>query len=266
MTSCGQVDKVLPTSISDAAIREDTCVASVIRRAYGSLSSLVRLASRAESTSPSRPCMIGRDGSMSNLSTSSRPRSLVAISTGRRRVLATSRISTFASSESHSSMTMSRPSRKSPTVCGGDASRHDRHRKVWVELGDPPGTHHCLVHTKVEDRCGHSIQIRQLQVIEVGKPQLTAQALCRKGVGNRMSHAEADDADAKPAEAFELGGGDQVSISVKSEQPKCARTQNTDHRPAPGIVNPPDGLGAHIVAAEAVEAAAVRPAVGAHCR
>ena len=31
--SCGQVDKVLPTSISDAAIRDDTCDASVIRRA-----------------------------------------------------------------------------------------------------------------------------------------------------------------------------------------------------------------------------------------
>jgi hypothetical protein len=61
-----------------------------------------------------------------------------------------------------------------------------------------------------------------------------------------MSHAEADDADAKPAEPFELGGGDQISISVKSEQSNCARAQNTDHRPAPGIVNPSDGLGAHI--------------------
>jgi hypothetical protein len=62
-----------------------------------------------------------------------------------------------------------------------------------------------------------------------------------------MSHAEADDADAKPTEAFEFGRGDQISISVKSGQPKCARTQNTDHRPAPGIVNPPDRLGARIV-------------------
>jgi hypothetical protein len=62
-----------------------------------------------------------------------------------------------------------------------------------------------------------------------------------------MAHAEADDADAKPTEAFEFGRGDQISISVKSGQPKCARTQNADHRPAPGIVDPPDGLGAHIV-------------------
>jgi hypothetical protein len=61
-----------------------------------------------------------------------------------------------------------------------------------------------------------------------------------------MSHTEADDADAKPAEPFELGGGDQIFVSVKSEQSKCARAQNTDHRPAPGIVNPPDGLGAHV--------------------
>jgi hypothetical protein len=61
-----------------------------------------------------------------------------------------------------------------------------------------------------------------------------------------MSHAEADDADAKPTKPFQLGGGDQISVSVKSEQPKCARTQKTNHRPAPGIVNPPDGLGAHV--------------------
>jgi hypothetical protein len=61
-----------------------------------------------------------------------------------------------------------------------------------------------------------------------------------------MSHTETDNADAEPAEPFELGGGDQVSISVKSEQSKCARTQNTDHRPAPGKVNPSDGLGGHI--------------------
>jgi hypothetical protein len=60
-----------------------------------------------------------------------------------------------------------------------------------------------------------------------------------------MSDTEADDPYRKPTEAFELGGGDQISISVKSEQSKCARAQNTHHRPAPGIVNPPVGLGAH---------------------
>jgi len=59
-----------------------------------------------------------------------------------------------------------------------------------------------------------------------------------------MSHTEADDADTKPTEDFELGGGDQISIPVESEQSKCARAKNTHHRSAPGIVNPPDGLGA----------------------
>jgi hypothetical protein len=61
-----------------------------------------------------------------------------------------------------------------------------------------------------------------------------------------MSHTEPDDADAKPAEAFKLGGGDEISISVKSQQSKCARAQNADDRPAPGVVHPPDGLGGHI--------------------
>ena len=57
---------------------------------------------------------------------------------------------------------------------------------------------------------------------------------------------EPDHADAKPTEAFELGGGDQISIPVKAQQPKCARTENTDDRPAPGIVDPPDRLGRHL--------------------
>ena len=183
---------------------------------------------------------------MSNLSTSSRPRSLVAISTGRRRVLAhladehfrVERV-TFLDDDVEAV-------EKLVDRLRSDASLHHSHRKVWIELGDPPGTHDCLVHTQVEDRCGHPIEIGQLQVVEVGKPQLTAQALCRKGVGNGVSHTLADDADAEPAEAVELSGGDQMSIAVKSHLPKCARTQNTYHGPAPGIVGPASGLGRHI--------------------
>jgi hypothetical protein len=61
-----------------------------------------------------------------------------------------------------------------------------------------------------------------------------------------MADAEADDTDAKPAEAFEFGYGDQISVSVKTQQSKRARTQNTDHRPAPRKVNPSGGFGGHI--------------------
>jgi hypothetical protein len=32
-----------------------------------------------------------------------------------------------------------------------------------------------------------------------------------------MSHTEADNTDAKPTEPFELGGGDEVSVAVKSQ-------------------------------------------------
>jgi hypothetical protein len=59
-----------------------------------------------------------------------------------------------------------------------------------------------------------------------------------------MSHTEADDADAKPSQPFELGGGDQISVSVEPQPPKSVRAQNTDDRTTPGIVNPPDGLAA----------------------
>jgi len=58
-----------------------------------------------------------------------------------------------------------------------------------------------------------------------------------------MPHAEADGADANATEAVELVGGDQISVSVKSQQSKWARAQNADHRQAPWIVSPPSGLG-----------------------
>jgi len=61
-----------------------------------------------------------------------------------------------------------------------------------------------------------------------------------------MPHAEADGADANATEAVELVGGDQIPVSVKSQQSKCARAQNADHRQAPWIVSPPRGLGSHV--------------------
>jgi hypothetical protein len=61
-----------------------------------------------------------------------------------------------------------------------------------------------------------------------------------------MPHAEPNDADAESTEAVKLGGGDEISVSIKAQQSECARSQNTDHRPAPWVVHPPDRLGGHI--------------------
>ena len=68
-----------------------------------------------------RPADRGRSvgpGSRSNRSTSTRPRSLVAMRTGCRALARPLATSAFMSSESHSSTTMSSPSRNSPMVSG----------------------------------------------------------------------------------------------------------------------------------------------------
>jgi hypothetical protein len=61
-----------------------------------------------------------------------------------------------------------------------------------------------------------------------------------------MSDTEPDDADPKTAESIKLGVGDQILVSVKPQQPICARTKDTDHGPPPGIVSPSSGLGGHV--------------------
>jgi hypothetical protein len=72
------------------------------------------------------------------------------------------------------------------------------------------------VDAQLEDRRGHTIQFGHFKAIEVGKPQLTAQALCRKGIGVGVSHTPADDADAKPTLAVEFSRGDSIPVAVKS--------------------------------------------------
>ena len=63
--SWGQVDKAVPTSRTEAAIREERASASRIRRPNGIFSRTDSPATDAESMSPSSPWNSGRSGSRS---------------------------------------------------------------------------------------------------------------------------------------------------------------------------------------------------------
>ena len=111
--SWGQVDSVRPISASEAAPRAEVWPASTMSSTYGIFWGSGSDASMAAVTPGSRLWRIGRSGSRSKRSTSSRPRSLVSITTGTRCRRATSRRSIFMSIESHSSTRMSRPATNS---------------------------------------------------------------------------------------------------------------------------------------------------------
>ncbi len=114
--SCGHVETLSRTSTSDAAIRSDRLAASMIRSTYGTFCLVVRPRSSAEPTPPSSPWNGSRPGSRSKRSTSSIPRWLVAMTTGRRAARACSRSATFISSPSHSSTITSAPATNAAIV------------------------------------------------------------------------------------------------------------------------------------------------------
>ena len=103
--SCGQVVRVRPTSISDAAIRDDSRAASSHAQDVRNFVLLRQARQRRDVHIAQQAVQDRPGGSRSNRSTSTRPRSLVAIRTGRRRARAACRTRTFMSSESHSSTT-----------------------------------------------------------------------------------------------------------------------------------------------------------------
>ena len=209
----------------------------------GSFSRLLMPESNATSKSPSRPCKIGRCGSRSKRSTSTRPRSLVAISTGIRRARARSRRMAFMSNESHSSTTMSSPSRNSSTVSTVSPTSRTRTQEVWVELGDPAGSHLGLVQPEVQYGRRHPVEIGKLNAIEIRQPKLAAQALRGQGVRDDMPDAQTDDTDAQRAEPGLLLGGDHVPVAVQPDRSKRPRSQHRHNGPPPGVIRPPAGFG-----------------------
>ena len=134
------------------------------------------------------------------------PRSLVSINTGMPVTLASCRTRSFMSSESHSSISRSRPSRNARHRLFGEAVGKDLHLQVRVDLGDPPRGHQRLVDSDVEERRRHPVQVGQFEVVVVGQPQLTAQTLHRERVGDSVADAEPDDPDLQPTEPRLFGG------------------------------------------------------------
>ena len=181
--------------------------------------------------SPSSPWNIGRSGSRSNRSTSSTPRSLVSMITGICRSRAASRTRNFMSSESHSSMTRSSPSRNSPEVLRANAGRFDDDAQVRIDLGDSSRGDHRLVDARgpstlagIRFRFESSSVSKSARRISPAKPSIAITwAMVCPG-------AQSDDADAQRALTGLFGAGQLVAVAVESQRRERLRARAVARR------------------------------------
>ena len=200
-------------------------------------------ASDAASVSPSNPCRIGRSGSRSKRSTSIRPRSLVAISTGSLlalRLFADRRPSCPANRiprQRHPGRRGSRrscrsvsPAVNTRTVRYGSSSAIRRAART------------ALFTPRSSTVAGIRLRLDNSRVSKSASRISPQSPSCHQGVGDDVADAEPDDADPQPTEAALLVGGDQVAVAVQSQGAKSQRAQHAHDRTPPRIVGPAKGL------------------------
>ena len=209
---------------------------------YGTFCLVVRPPSSAELTSPSSPWNGGRSGSRSKRSTSSIPRWLVAITTGRPAARACSRRRTFISRPSHSSTITSAPATKSAIVVSSTPRGDGDDADVGIELGDLARGEHDLVHADVGDAAGDPVEVREIEHVEVGEPQLAADALVRDRRHHRAADREAGHGDAQPRQPPLLVRRDRVAVAVEAQLAVQRLGQDVHQPAAPRIEDPrPEG-------------------------
>ena len=69
-----------------------------------------------------------------------------------------------------------------------------------VELGDLPRGQHDLAHADVGEAAGHPVEVREVEDVEVGQPQLAADALVRHRGHDRAPDRQAGHGHAEPRE------------------------------------------------------------------
>ncbi len=134
------------------------------------------------------------------------------------------------------------PVEEGAQVLGGDALGDRHHPQVGVDLADPAGRHDRLVHPQVEDAARDAVEVGQLDVVEVGQPELAGQALHGQDVGDAVAGAQPDHPDPQGALAGLLGPGDLVAVAVEPQRPERTRSEEAHHGTPPGVVDPALGL------------------------
>ena len=109
---------------------------------------------------------------------------------------------------------------------------------VRVELGHLAGSQDDLAHADVGEAAGHPIEVRQVEDVEVGEPQLAADALVRHRGHDRAPDRQAGDGHAEPRQALLLLRGDGVAVAVQAQLAVQGLGQDVHQPAAPRIEGP----------------------------
>ena len=95
--------------------------------------------------------------------------------------------------------------------------------QVRVDFRDSAGSHLGFVQPDVQYGRRHSVEIGQLNAIEIRQPKLAAHALRCQGVCDDMPDTQTNNADAQPAKPCLFLCGDHVAVAVQPHRPKRPR-------------------------------------------
>ena len=109
---------------------------------------------------------------------------------------------------------------------------------VRVELGHLAGSQDDLAHADVGEAAGHPIEVRQVEDVEVGEPQLAADALVRHRGHHRAPDRQAGDGHAEPRQALLLLRRDGVAVAVQAQLAVQGLGQDVHQPAAPRIEGP----------------------------
>ncbi len=109
---------------------------------------------------------------------------------------------------------------------------------VRVDLGDPACRDHGLVDADVEHGRGHTVEVPQVELVEVGQSQGPRQSFQRDRVGDGVSDAEPDHTDDRGRRPVLLGEGDLVAVAVETHPAERTRAQHVHDGSPPRHVDP----------------------------
>src|SRR5215471_7320888 len=95
-----------------------------------------------------------------------------------------------------------------------DTVREQRKRRVWIVLLDLPCRKHGLGSSYVVNARAQSVQIRKLELVEVGEPEMPVAALQRQCERCRVADRQPDDCNSRVEQTRLFLRCDLVAIAV----------------------------------------------------
>ena len=123
-----------------------------------------------------------------------------------------------------------------------DPGRERDDADVRIQLGDLARGQHDLAHADVGDAARHPVQVREVQHVEVGEPQLAADALVHHRRDDGAPDRQAGHGHAEPAQPPLLLPGDRIPVAVEAQLAVQGLRQDVHQPAAPRIEDPgPEG-------------------------